>query len=68
MSVDKYLICKECGIEFCWRAVDFDFMQSCVENKTPHPISGIIMEKVVAPVRCQGCRNKRKAFFNAQKK
>ncbi len=66
--VDKYFVCKDCQEEFCWQAKDQRFITQCVENQTPHPVTGKIIEKVTAPVRCFECRNKRKEFFNKQNK
>ena len=65
---DSCILCVECGSEFTWSAQDKRFMQECVDNKTPNPINGTIMEKVTPPKRCRECRTKRKAFFTQNKK
>lgn len=42
---DKWIVCKDCGIEFVWPAKDQDFYAS--QGFTP-------------PKRCKDCREKKK--------
>jgi hypothetical protein len=60
----KFLACKDCGFEFEWRASDQQWIAECIEKGTPHPITGNVITEMKAPVRCQTCRAKRKAYFN----
>ena len=65
--VNKVIMCKDCNNEFEWLGSDQKFLHDCVENKTPHPITGKIIEKVIAPVRCKDCRSNRKQYFDKNK-
>lgn len=60
---DIEISCADCGCGFVWTKKEQEFLQEMCDKKIPHRTTGIIIEKVVPPMRCLGCRTKRKASY-----